>query len=376
MANPAPKINNAYESLISWLQLARSENVGPITFHELLNRYQTPEKALEVLPDLARQGGLKRSLKIAALDKIQKEIESTHNVGAEFITFHAPHYPALLKHIDAPPPILIAKGRLPLLQEPHFAIVGARNASAMGKKMSHHFAKELGERGWTITSGLARGIDTSAHQGSLPTGTIAVMGNGIDEIYPPENEGLYHQIGEEGLLLTECAIGTKPQATLFPKRNRIISGLSRCLLVVEAALKSGSLITARYGLDQGRDIFAIPGHPLDPRARGCNHLLKNGAILVESIEDIEKEISPTDSLSFHEEFLSIDSQFSTSDLKHARKTVNENLSIIPICIDELIRQCHLSASEVMSILLEMEVAGRIERFPGGKVALKGEWEDL
>ncbi len=242
--------------------------------------------------------------------------------------------------------------------------------------MSHHFAQELGARGWIIASGLARGIDTNAHQGSLASGTIAVMGNGIDQIYPPENESLYAQIAEQGLLLTECATGTKPHATLFPKRNRIISGLSRALLVVEAALKSGSLITARYGLEQGRDIFALPGHPLDPRARGCNQLLKNGAILVETIDDIEKEISPTNNLSFNEDSQDIYRNISSSDLQHARKIVNENLSIIPICIDELIRQCHLSASEVMSILLEMEVAGRIERFPGGKVALLGEWIDL
>lgn len=376
MANPALKTNSSPDEILSWLQLARSENVGPATFHELLKRYQTPQKALAVLPDLARQGGLKRPLKIASFKEIEKELKDTYDFGAQILTFNDPLYPSLLKHIDSPPPVLTAKGRLQLLHAPHFAIVGARNASAMGKKMAYHFAKGLGEKGWCIASGLARGIDTSAHQGSLETGTVGVMGNGIDQIYPPENQALYAQISEKGLLLTECAFGVKPHATLFPKRNRIISGLSRCLLVVEAALKSGSLITARFGLDQGRDIFAIPGHPLDPRARGCNQLIKNGAILVETLEDIEREISPSDILKLKEETEVFSTPVSSLDLNQTRKLINENLSIVPICIDELIRECQLSASELMSVLLEMEIAGRLERFPGGKVALKQEWKNL
>ncbi len=376
MDNLAKKALKSPTALISWLQLVRSENVGPATFHELIKRYQTPEKALEVLPDLARQGGLKRQLKIAPLDKVLQEIEETFACGAQIIPFHDSFYPELLRHIAAPPPVLIAKGDISLLQCAQFAIVGARNASAMGKKMAYHFSKELGENGWTISSGLARGIDTSAHQGSLQTGTIAVLGNRIDQIYPPENESLYHQMAAKGLLLTESPYGTKPHATLFPRRNRIISGLSRALLVVEAAIKSGSLITARYALEQGRDIFAIPGHPLDPRARGCNYLIKNGAILVESMEDIVKEILPQTKMELKEEEKHIEPPLPSHSLTKIRKIVNENLNIIPISIDELIRECHFSASEIMSVLLEMEIAGRLERQPGGKVALKEEWNEL
>ncbi|MBX9622161.1 MAG: DNA-processing protein DprA [Alphaproteobacteria bacterium] len=364
------------EDLTSWLQLARCENVGPITFHQLLDRYKTPEDALKALPQLAAQGGLKRSLRLVSRAEIEKELTSFVKFGVQLITFNSPSYPPLLRHIDSAPPLLAVKGKIELLQKPLFAVVGARNASAMGKKIARSFAEELGEEGWGIVSGLARGIDGAAHQGSLKTGTIAVLAGGIDQIYPPENEALYHQIAEEGVLVAESPFGIQPQSTLFPRRNRIISGLSRALLIVEAALKSGSLITARNALEQGRDVFAIPGHPLDPRARGCNHLIKNGARLIETVEDILGEISLNAPLEFKEETAQIKSPSSPHSLQKSRQIVNENLSVVPISIDELVRECQLSPSDLWIVLLEMEIAGRIERLPGGKVALKEEWKSI
>ncbi len=360
--------------LLDWLQLSRSENVGPLTFHRLLQQYKTATAALKALPDLAAQGGLKRPLKIAERAAVEEELESLHQFGAVLLTLESPLYPPLLRHIDSPPPLLTIKGRLELLQSSLFAIVGARNASAMGKKMAFKLATDLSHLGWVITSGLARGIDAAAHQGSLPKGTIAVLAGGIDCIYPVENESLYTQISKEGVLIAESPFGAQPQATLFPRRNRIISGISRCVLVVEAALKSGSLITARYALEQGRDVFAIPGHPLDPRAHGCNQLIKNGATLVESIEDIVQEILPSTPLQIQENFHAHENSSPSSFLDKARETVNENLSLIPINVDELIRECHLSASDVWVVLLEMEIAGRLERHPGGKVSLKQDWK--
>ncbi|HUX80539.1 MAG TPA: DNA-processing protein DprA [Alphaproteobacteria bacterium] len=361
------------EELLSWLQLVRSENVGPLTFHRLLKRYKTPYEALKALPNLASQGGLERPLNIARLADVERELEATRDCGGEILTFNDPLYPPLLRHIDSAPPVLTVKGRLELLQMPLFAIVGARNASAMGKKMAYQFADGLGKQGWVITSGLARGIDAAAHHGSLSHGTIAVLAGGLDQIYPPENEALYTQIGEEGVLLAESPFGTKPQATLFPRRNRIISGLSQCILVVEAALKSGSLITARCALEQGRDIFAIPGHPLDPRAKGGNQLIKNGAILVETLEDIGHEISPLTPQMLADPSASFEEGPPSPSLNKVRHLLNENLSIVPISVDELIRECQLSASDVWVVLLEMEIAGRLERLPGGKVSLKEEW---
>lgn len=364
------------EDLTSWLQLARCENVGPITFHHLIKRYGTPEEALKALPELAAQGGLKRSLRLISRAEVEKELTSVATFGAQLITFNSPSYPPLLRHIDSAPPLLAVKGRIELLQKPLFAVVGARNASAMGKKMARSFAEKLGEEGWGIVSGLARGIDGAAHQGSLKNGTIAVLAGGIDQIYPPENEVLYQQIAEEGVLVAESPFGVQPQSTLFPRRNRIISGLSRALLIAEAALKSGSLITARNALEQGREVFAIPGHPLDPRARGCNHLIKNGAILVETVEDILEEIFLNAPLEFEEEISQIKYPSSPHSLQKSRQIINENLSVVPISIDELIRECQLSPSDLWIVLLEMEIAGRIERLPGGKVALKKEWKSI
>lgn len=371
-----PRPLKSDEDLLNWLQLSRSENVGPLTFHRLLKRYKTPKEALIALPHLASQGGLMRPLKVASLAAVEKELIATRAYGAEILTLDDPRYPALLRHIDSAPPVLTVKGRLEILQRPLFGIVGARNASAMGKKMAHHFADGLGKKGWAIASGLARGIDAAAHQASLHQGTIAVLAGGLDHIYPAENEDLYRRIGEDGVLLAESPFSTQPQASLFPRRNRIISGISQGILVVEAALKSGSLITARTALEQGRDVFAIPGHPLDPRARGCNQLIKNGAILVETLEDIEQEILAAAPLCLEEASSFFETLSPSPGLEKARTLLNENLSIVPISVDELIRECQLSASDVWVVLLEMEIAGRLERLPGGKVSLREEWESI
>lgn len=373
MAKTTPPLPSD-ERRLKWLQLSRSENVGPVTFHRLLKRYGTPEKALESLPHLASLGGMKRPLKITPLKKVEEELKATRAMGAEIITLEDPHYPPLLRHIESAPPVLTVKGKLELLQGSLFAIVGARNASAIGKKISSQLASELGTQGWVIASGLARGIDTAAHQGALQKGTIAVLAGGIDKIYPPENAALHARIGEIGVLIAECPLGTEPQATLFPRRNRIISGISRAVLVVEAALKSGSLITARCALEQGRDVFAIPGSPLDPRARGANQLIKNGAILVETIMDICHEISPQNHFLLKESREVLQDDIPSPTLNNIRHLINENLSYVPISIDELIRECQLSASDVWAVLLEMEIAGRLDRQPGGKVALKEKWE--
>lgn len=364
------------DDLLDWLQLSRSENVGPLTAHRLLEKYKTPRLALEALPDLAAQGGLKRPLKIRPRLEAEKELATTRKFGAEILTSQNPLYPPLLRHIESAPAIITAKGRLELLQNPTFAIVGARNASAMGKKMSYQLAHALGTQGWVIASGLARGIDTAAHQGSLQKGTIAALAGGIDQVYPQENQALYERIAEEGVLLAESAFGVQPQATLFPRRNRIISGISRCVLVVEAALKSGSLITARYALEQGRDVLAVPGHPMDPRARGCNQLVKNGAILVETIEDIEREILSSSPLHFKENVEILPRIGESSCSTSTRSLIKENLGYVPISVDELIRECQLSPTDVWIVLLEMEIAGCLERLPGGKVSLKQDWKNL
>lgn len=375
MADPLPQVPlKSEEDLLYILQLARSENVGPITFHRLLKAYGSAEEALYHLPQLATQGGLRRPLRMATRAAVEQEIEATQGFGASIITIQDRRYPSLLRHIDSAPPILTIKGRYDLLEKSTFALVGARNASAMGKKMAYKLAKDLGSQGWMVASGLARGIDTAVHEGSLETGTVAVLAGGIENIYPQENETLYHKIADHGVLIAESPFRTQPQATLFPRRNRIISGISKCVLVVEAALKSGSLITARYALEQGRDVFAIPGHPLDPRAKGCNKLIKNGAILVEDMEDIEHETTSDKLLpSVQNENLAEES-FSHTPPQMIRQIINENLSHAPINVDEMIRQCHLSASDVWVILLEMEIAGRLERYPGGKVSLKEEWK--
>ena len=276
---------------IARLRLIRSERVGPATYLQLLARFGSAEAAIEALPDLAaRAGG--RMPRIISADAIEREIEAVERLGGRYLFLGTPAYPALLAEIDTPPPALIAQGVPALLERPLVALVGARNASAAACRFARALARSLGEAGQVVVSGLARGIDTAAHDGALATGTVAVIAGGIDIFYPPENEERQRAIAERGLLIAEQPPGTEPRARHFPHRNRIIAGLAQGTVVVEAAPNSGSLITARHAAEFGRDVMAVPGSPLDPRAQGCNLLIREGAILVQNAEDVLEAIRP------------------------------------------------------------------------------------
>ena len=291
-------------------------------------------------------------------------------LGGRMIASCEAQYPRGLAALEAPPPILTVLGHPHLLQKEMIAIVGARNASALARKLADILARELGFAGLVVVSGMARGIDASAHEAALAVGTVAVMAGGVDVVYPPENEKLYAAIKSQGLVVSEMRLGEAPQARHFPRRNRIISGLARGVVVVEAAEKSGSLITAQYALDQGREIFAVPGSPLDPRARGANRLIREGATLTESTEDILSVLSPMLGSGFREPETpspapATDSMEAEADRIRAR--VEEALGPAPVEIDELIRQLGAPAAAVLTVILELELAGRCARQPGNRV---------
>jgi DNA processing protein len=359
---------------LSWLRLSRTEGIGPQTFHKLINRYKTASRALEALPDLINKGGAKRGLIVPTTEQVQKEIEATKAAGGELVCACEADYPTLLKNADAAPPILCISGNIDLLQKTSVGIVGARTASASGRKMARILAHNLAEAGFLITSGLARGIDTAAHEAATPVRTAAVIAGGLDHLYPPENADLQKAIARDGLLITEMPIGTAPRAEHFPRRNRIISGMSRVVIIVEAALRSGSLITARYANEQNREVFAVPGSPLDPRCEGTNKLIKEGANILTSVNDVldflNREVSPLQGMLFEREtepFLPPD-----QDADDATRTEVVNLlSANAVDIDDLIREASCLPEAVMAVLLELEVAGRITRSAGGMVALKG-----
>ena len=277
-AMPAPRTLNPAERL-DWLRLIRSENVGPVTFYQLLSRFGSAEAALAALPEIAHRGGRARALTICPRATAERELQQLHAAGSRFVAWGEPDYPAALAALDDAPPLISVKGDTTLFARNALAIVGARNASANGRRFARDIALQLGQQGLLVVSGLARGIDGAAHDGALATGTVAVVAGGIDQVYPEENRALHEQIAERGVIVAEMPVGTEPQARHFPRRNRIISGCALGVLVVEAALRSGSLITARFALEQGRDVFAVPGSPLDPRCRGTNDLIRNGAIL-------------------------------------------------------------------------------------------------
>lgn len=372
-----PQLHNKNKDarLISWLRLIRTENVGPVTFHQLLETYGSADKALEALPDLAAKGGRKAPLRTPPESAVKKEIDKLHKLGGNFITAADEAYPLALSALHDAPPVIATLGNLALLQEPSLAIIGARNASLNGKKFAQKLARDLGQSGHIITSGLARGIDTAAHEGALATGTIAVLAGGVDVIYPEENTNLYKNIKETGLIVSEFPMGTKPMAQHFPRRNRIVSGLSKGVVVVEATLKSGSLITARMAGDQGRDVFAVPGHPADPRASGPNALIRDGAVLVRSAEDILEHLQSFSGCALHDSASNENANFiappgAAPQITAAMRTqLLENLSYHAIGIDELIRTCHFSIGTMQTLLLELELAGRIKRLPGNAVAL-------
>ena len=369
----APHLLNPAEKL-DWLRLIRSENVGPVTFYQLLARFGSAAAALEALPEIARRGGRDRALTPCSLAAAERELAALDRAGARLIAWGEPGYPPALAAIDDAPPLLSVRGDVPLLQRPAIAVVGARNASANGRRFARDMALQLGQRGLVVVSGLARGIDAAAHQGSMPTGTVAILAGGIDAVYPEENRDLHEAIAEHGALVAEMPVGTVPQARHFPRRNRIISGCALGVLVIEAALRSGSLITARFALEQGREVFAVPGSPLDPRCRGTNDLIRRGAALTETAEDvlaqIETQLKPAPpARRDHVPAVPEPPPSGDGEVDAARRRILERLSPAPVPVDELIRECQLSPALTLNVLLELELAGRLERQPGNLVAL-------
>jgi DNA processing protein len=360
-----------HEERINWLRLTRSENVGPVTFKSLLQRFGNPADALAALPELSRKGGRAAALRPYGRDEAEREIEAAAKIGAQFVAAGELGFPPYLRHIHAAPPLLCVLGQLETASIDAIAIVGARNASANGMKFTRMLADALARKGMLVVSGLARGIDTAAHQASIDSHTAAVMAGGIDHVYPPENEALQRAIGERGLLITEMAPGQVPKAEHFPRRNRIISGMARAVIVVEAALRSGSLITARYALEQGRDVFAVPGSPLDPRCEGSNKLIKDGAQILLSAEDVIESLTmvsrPQNEIFL--EPLALDRAALDEPTEGDREHVLTYLSHSPTDVDDLIRECGLPAEHVMAILLEAELAGRVTRVSGQAIAL-------
>jgi DNA processing protein len=357
------------EERISWLRLSRSENVGPSTFRTLLKRFRTASEALRVLPDLARKGGLARPPRIYGQDMAERDFARAAEIGARFIASAEPSYPALLRETDTAPPMICVKGDESLLGRSSVAIVGARNASAIARKFTRQLALEIGGEGHMIVSGLARGIDTAAHEAALGTGTIAVIAGGLDVIYPPENAALHAAIGERGVIVSEQVPGTEPKADFFPRRNRIISGMARALIVIEAAVRSGSLITARFAAEQGRDVFAVPGSPLDPRCEGTNRLIRDGATLLLSSRDVTELLSG-ERLPRQMNFLEPEPPPllpRETDPAEARKLL-ELLSPTPVDTDDLMRESGLDAATLSALLLELSLAGCITRHPNGAVS--------
>ena len=362
------------EERLDWLRLIRSTNVGPGTFFRLLERFGTAAKALDAIPDLARRGGGRKSgLRVATAAEATREMDAGRRLQAALIAWGEPAYPPLLAQIHDPPPLIYAKGRLELLLKKTIGVVGARNASVNGRRFAKKLSADLGAGGLMIASGLARGIDAAAHEGAIATGTAAILGGGIDITYPAENADLQARIADEGVLVAEAPPGTKPQARHFPRRNRIISGLARGVVVVEASPRSGSLITARMALDQGREVFAVPGAAMDPRARGTNELIRQGATLTETAEDVFAVLAQQRPPAKSEPFLenqSINPELTdVDDIDTARQEILSALGPAPTTVDELVRVCQFSQAVVSTVLLELELAGRLERHPGSKVSL-------
>ncbi len=367
---------SAWTDRIDHLRLIRTEGGGPVTYRRLLDRYHTPAAALIALPRLARAGGRTNVPKTMSAADAEQELERTAALGGRMIFLGDPDYPPLLALMDDAPSCLIVGGDAKIAEQRCIAAVGGRNASANGQRMAETLAAELAAT-VVVVSGLARGIDTAAHQGAMRTGrTIAVIAGGIDQPYPPENAGLQSRIAETNLIVTESPIGTVPQARHFPRRNRIIAGLSLGVVVVEAALRSGSLITARISQEIGREVFAVPGYPLDPRARGGNDLIRQGALLVENAADIldnlpmEPAAPRTRQQGFGELAPAFpDDQDVVENHPEAQSALLALLSPEPTMVDDLVRRCHLSPSVTVAVLLELELAGRVESLSGSRVAL-------
>ena len=350
------------------LRLIRSANIGPVTYFQLIQRFGGARAALEAIPQLAARAGGKAP-RLASIDDVAREVEAVEKLGARYLFLGQGLYPATLAELDTAPPALIVRGDLRLLDRPSVALVGARNASAAACRFARLLATELASEGVVIVSGLARGIDTSAHQGSIDGGTIGVIASGIDIAYPPENKNLQEDIATRGLLIAEQPPGREPLARHFPYRNRIIAGMSLGTVVIEAAPKSGSLITARLATEAGREVMAVPGSPLDPRAQGCNQLIRDGATLVQSAEDVLESIRPISGRVSAKvsAYRATPPEGDPGDGERAQ--VRDLLSPTPVAVDEIIRQSELRPAIVQMVLLELELAGLVERHAGGRVSM-------
>ena len=390
---PAPKNESLPESeRVARLRLARSVNVGPRTYAHLLRRFGNAVRALDALPSLAAAGG-KGGYVPCPLADVEAEIEAGRVAGATMILLGDAEYSALLSEIDHPPPVLWVIGGHEIFRRPAIAIVGARNASALGLRTARNLSRSLGGAGQVIVSGLARGIDAAAHEAALETGTIAVMAGGVDHIYPPEHDRLTARIAETGALISECPMGMVPTSRHFPRRNRLISGLARGVVLIEAAIRSGSLITARYALEQGREAMACPGAPEDPRAGGCNQFIRDGAALIRTADDVFEALSGPRTLGLAEpgrEFLFDHDSFGNdpfgedygeddfdalddfdNDDRTGAALSDQILRLLgphPVEIDEIARQCGASPAEFSLAVLELDLAGRIDLLPGGMIS--------
>lgn len=391
-------MNLTDEQRLDWLRLIRSENVGPRTFRALINQCGGAAAALEALPDLARRGG-RLQLKVTSRAEAEKEMAAAARLGVHFIAMGEPDYPKTLQAIDTAPPLIAVRGSTEVLARPAVAMVGSRNASAAGLTFTERLSRQLGEAGYVVVSGLARGIDTRAHKATLETGTIAVLAGGHDKVYPSENEPLLRAIVEQGgAVISEMPMGWEPRGRDFPRRNRIVSGLSYGVVVVEAARRSGSLITARFALEQGREVFAVPGSPLDPRAEGTNDLIREGATLCAGLEHVTSVLEPLiasgprlDTGAEEPQYLlGTEELWDELDLPDVPRAplgsvlpsagiddertdsasgLIELLGPSPTAIDDLVRQSGLSIRAVQMTLLELEIAGRLERHGGNAVSL-------
>lgn len=352
---------------VARLRLIRSSRIGPVAYRQLLARFGSAQAALDALPDLARRAG-GQPPRIASAGEVEGEIREVEKLGARYLFVGQGLYPALLAQLDNAPPALTVRGDLKLLDKPTIAIVGARNASAAACRFARTLAHELSEQGALVVSGLARGIDTAAHNGALEGGTAGVIASGIDIAFPPENATLQEEIATRGVLIAEQPPGREPLARHFPYRNRIIAGMAAGTVVVEAAPRSGSLITARLANEAGREVMAVPGSPLDPRAQGCNSLIRDGATLVQSAADVLESIRPMGAY-VSQERQRFEPPAGDYDGDAEREAITSLLSHAPVQVDELIRQADVPAAAVQMALLELELAGRLERHAGGKVSL-------
>jgi DNA processing protein len=364
------------QNTIDSLRLIRSENIGNKTFFDLIKLFGKASEAIKHVEEMSLKGGRKKPIKLFSLIEAEAEIQKANELGVKILAYNDELYPKILRHIPDAPPVINAVGRLSLLNSQSVAIVGARNCSISGIQFTHKLAEDLSQADLTIVSGFARGIDTAAHKASIDRGTIAVLAGGIDHIYPQENKDLYYKIAELGCIIAELPIGSSPSSQHFPQRNRIISGISLATIVIEASLGSGSLITANLALDQGREVFAVPGFPSDPRYKGNNKLLKQGALMVESAADVLNNLP---NLKAGQQSFSLED---SSEKKYAdvlnnlanipTKTRDEVLSLLsnsPIDIELLSKHSHIPLNLVYVVVIELELAGKILRHPGNRVSL-------